>query len=307
MGEQRARVARRLGAEVVLSDGELERARTLAGELGDGVTVMPPGGIDWEALDAVFVCTPAGARGPVETAAARHGVALFVEKPIALSGDHAQPILDAVRRSGVLAAAGYMNRYRAGVTEARTLLAGRDIFAVDGHWVGNPYLKDWWLDPAVSGSPFNDQASHLIDLCRYIAGEIDLVAAVERRAADSPAVADVVAFAVRFASGACGTLLHSWCATDKHVQLSVYSSLGETVLRGWDFRLDEDPGIDRAADVDGVTPIFLTETSAFLEAVRRRDAEGVRSTLEDAYRSLLVVDAVHRSLASGRAEPVGAG
>ena len=303
MGAQRARAAHRLGAELVLSDGDEQRSRLLASEFPSASTT-PPQQLDWAALDAVFVCTPAGARGPVEVAAAAAGVAVFVEKPIALSADRARGMAEAIRSSGVTNAVGYMNRYRAGVSRARETLAGQAIFAVQGHWVGNPYQKDWWTDPQVSGSPFNDQASHLIDLCRYLVGEVEAVAAVERRSADHPDIADVVAFALRFAGGACGTLLHSYRAEDKHVALNIFSPLGCTALRGWDFRGD-DAGEERAADVDGVTPIFLTETEVFLDAVARRDPSNIRSSFDDGLRSLRVVDAVHRALASGRCEAVG--
>ena len=89
MGAQRARAAHRLGAELVLSDGDEQRSRLLASEFPSASTT-PPQQLDWAALDAVFVCTPAGARGPVEVAAAAAGVAVFVEKPIALSADRAQ-------------------------------------------------------------------------------------------------------------------------------------------------------------------------------------------------------------------------
>src|SRR3954464_6164704 len=63
MGAQRARAAHRLGAELVLSDGDEERSRLLASEFPSASTA-PPQRLDWAALDAVFVCTPAGARGP---------------------------------------------------------------------------------------------------------------------------------------------------------------------------------------------------------------------------------------------------
>ncbi|HEV8451480.1 MAG TPA: Gfo/Idh/MocA family oxidoreductase [Gaiellales bacterium] len=303
MGAQRARAAHRLGAELVLSDGDEQRSQLLASEFPSASTT-PPHRLDWAALDAVFVCTPAGARGPIEMAAAAAGVAVFVEKPIALSADGAHEMAEMIRSSGVTSAVGYMNRYRAGVAKARQTLAGQAIFAVQGHWVGNPYQKDWWTDPRVSGSPFNDQASHLIDLCRYLVGEVEAVSAVERRSADHPEVADVVALALRFAGGACGTLLHSYRAEDKHVALNIFSPVGCTALRGWDFRGD-DSGELREADVDGVTPIFLTETEVFLDAVAGRDPSAIRSSFEDGLRSLQVVDAVHRALTSGRCETVG--
>jgi predicted dehydrogenase len=300
MGTQRARAARALGAEVVLADRNREQAEELAAEFSPAARVSSvDDGLDWEALDAVFVCTPASQRGPVELAAIRANVPVFVEKPIALSGEHARGMLEAFEGASVLNAAGYMNRYRTSVSAVREALTGQEVFAVQCHWVGNPYLKDWWTDPGISGSPFNDQATHLIDLCRYVVGDITEVVAVEHRSEERADVADVVAVSLLFANGACGCLLHSYRATEKYVIANFFTSAGRLCLEGWDFQLGYEPAPE-AANAAGVTPIFLTETEAFLEAVRGGDGSLIRSSFADGYRSLLVVDAIHRSLAEGR-------
>jgi predicted dehydrogenase len=299
MGTQRARAARALGAEVVLVDRSRKQAEELAAEFSLATVSSADDNLDWDRLDAVFVCTPASQRGPVELAAVRTNVPVFVEKPIALSGEHARGMLEAFHATNVLNAAGYMNRYRASVAAVRDALTGEEVFAVQCHWVGNPYLKDWWTDPGVSGGPFNDQATHLIDLCRYVVGDITEVVAVEHRAEEQAEVADVVAVSFRFENGACGCLLHSYRAAEKYVIANFFSSAGRLCLEGWDFQLGIEPA-QVPADSTGVTPIFLTETEAFLEAVRTGDRSLIRCSFADGYRSLLVVDAVHRSLAEGR-------
>jgi myo-inositol 2-dehydrogenase / D-chiro-inositol 1-dehydrogenase len=309
MGTQRARAARALGAEVVLVDRNRNQAEQLAAEFSPAARVFSADDdLDLDGVDAVFVCTPAAQRGPVELAAAAANVPVFVEKPVALSGEHARGMLDAFEATNVLNAAGYMNRYRSGVNAVREALIGQEVFAVQCHWVGNRYLKEWWTDPGISGSPFNDQATHLIDLCRYVAGEISEVVAVEHRSQERSEVADVVAVSLVFENGACGCLLHSYRAAEKYVIANFFTSAGRLCLEGWDFQLEHEPAPENAADVAGVTPIFLTETRAFLEAVRTGDRSLIRASFDDGYRSLLVVDAVHRSLAEGRrvavAEPV---
>jgi predicted dehydrogenase len=304
MGTQRARAARTLGATLVLADRNRLQAEALAGELPPGTATVVDGEPDWDAVDAVFVCTPASERGPVERAAARAGVAVFVEKPVALSATHALPILEAIEAAGVVNAVGYMNRYRATVAAAREELAGRDVFAVHCQWVGNRYEKPWWTDPARSGSPFADQAGHLVDLCRLLAGEISEVVALGRRALERPDVADVVAVSLGFASGACGSLLWSYRAAEKFVRLACYTPDRCVALEGWDFQLPGAATGPSTAGPDPITPIFLTETRAFLDAVRERDPAPIRCTFADAISTQLVVDAIKRSAASGSVERV---
>jgi myo-inositol 2-dehydrogenase / D-chiro-inositol 1-dehydrogenase len=299
MGTQRARAARELGATIVLADPDEEQRERLASEFPPGSVEALGSDPDWEGLDAVFVCTPASARGPVELAAVEARVPVFVEKPIGLSCEHVRPVLDAFEASGVLNHAGYMNRYRPGVLALRDALQRADTFAVHCHWVVGPYLKHWWPDPNRSGGPFNDQATHLIDVCRYIIGDITDVVALERPARDGDGIADVVTVGMRFASGALGSLLYSYRAAEKHVGMSVFSSAGRFTLDGWDLRPVGSDTPPEVTDPGGITPIFRTETRAFLDAVRNGDASGVRCTFADAYGSQLVADAVHRSLATG--------
>jgi predicted dehydrogenase len=304
MGTQRARAAHELGATVVLGDRRREQAQRLVDEFPDGAATLLDGSPDWAAVDALFVCTPPSERGPLEVAAARADVPVFVEKPIALSAREALPMLEAFRSAELPNAVGYMNRYRAGVTILRDALAGEEIFAVECHWIGNPYLKDWWADPRCSGSPFNDQATHLIDVCRYVAGDVTDVAALDRRSADRRDVADVVTVSLRFANGACGSLLYSYRAADKFVSASFFTPAGCSTLEGWDFRHASEVPPPPGAEPPALTPIFLTETAAFLDAVRGDGETGIRCSFADAYRTQQVVDTVHRAISSGCQERV---
>ena len=49
-----------------------------------------------EGLDAVYVCVPPFAHGPVEQAIAAAGLAMFVEKPLGLDESMAAAVADAV-------------------------------------------------------------------------------------------------------------------------------------------------------------------------------------------------------------------
>jgi myo-inositol 2-dehydrogenase/D-chiro-inositol 1-dehydrogenase len=247
--------------------------------------------VDWSEFDAAFVCVPPGARG-IELAAVGAGVPVLVEKPLGLSAQDARALARAATLNGTRTAVGYMNRYRPAVREARRRLRAEPAFALTCHWVVGEYAKPWWRDPAGSGGPLNEQATHLVDLCRFLMGEIESVFAMSRGGERDPGRADALAVALRFASGVCGTLLYSCLAGAKHIGLEAFTPSGSQRLEGWDFRA---PGTPPAADPNAV---FLAETAAFLGG----DGD-VLSDVRDALATQLVVDAIKASVRSG--EPVG--
>src|SRR5262249_50112984 len=132
--------------------------------------------LDIRSLDALFVCTPPGLRDPVETAI-RAGVPVFVEKPLGLAADQCVPLVESVKRNKTLTAVGYMNRYRKTVSIARDRIASSTAIGVCFQWFASRYRVPWWLDPAQSGGPINEQCTHYIDMCRFLLGEVSEVQA----------------------------------------------------------------------------------------------------------------------------------
>ena len=299
MGRQRARAARALGAEVVaLYDPDGARARELAAVAEGSAVVEDWRELDFGALDAVFVCTPPSARGPVEAHAIDAGVPLFVEKPIGLSAAHAATTLETLDRASVLTGVGYMNRYRASVQAAREALRGEAVLGVSGCWAGGRYAVPWWGQEAQSGGPINEQATHLVDLARYLAGEIREVQAIADAASEAAAVN------LRFADGVLGSLLYTCHARHKAIGLQIIGRDARVCLDGWDFRLRGDDGRlfpEGEADRD---QIFEIEVAAFFDAVRKRSPAPILSDFRDAMRTQRVVDAIKRSFVTGGIEAV---
>lgn len=296
MGRERLRAARAWGAEIAgVCDVDPLRAREAGAPLLTGPIELLKSG-----CDAVFVCTPPSQRGPYALAAIQEGAALFVEKPIGPSSLAVQAITEAVERSPVLTAVGYMNRYRLSVQLASRVLARQQVIGVAGFWVCRTYSVPWWLDFAASGGPHNEQATHLYDLCRLLAGEVTAVTALfHEPAGGGPSLA--AATAVRFRSGATGTVFYSCQAAAKDIGLRVFTSTGSLLLSGWDLRLAENT-IDGTLTAAGESEdIFLIETSAFLDAVATGDDSLIRSTWPDAVRTQALVDAAVDSLTRGSA------
>ena len=279
MGATRARACAALGVEVaLLIDADPAAAEALAAECA-GSRVLgqaQPGA--FTGLDAVFVCAPPGARADATTAVIADEVPTFFEKPVGVSAGQAAPTAEALDRRSIRNAVGFHNRYRRSVRDARAELQADRPFAVVAHWVGPAYAKSWWLDESVSGGPINDQAIHLVDLCRYIVGEIADVS-VQTRVAETGGKLDTVGVALRFLNDACGVLLYSHLASTKQISLDAFTPSTTVSLEGWEFR--------RAQPDQDDEDVFVEETAAFL-GLRGE----IRSTFADAMRTQQVMDSI---------------
>ena len=282
MGGERARRLLQLGVAVtVLVDESLERANLLAAQIPGAVVARSIDEVDLAGLAALFICTPPGARRDAVAAAARHRIALFVEKPIATTIEDATWMRDAIENAGIPSAVGYMNRYRGGVARARSFAAESDVLGITAQWTCKPYAVSWWREPTLSGGPVNEQATHLVDLCRYLGGEIDDVEATSVRRDDT------IAALLKFRSGALGTLFYSCSAPVKSIGLQLFTRQGALQLDGWDFILRQNPyGLAPGKDLEP----FTEEVRAFMGAVVTGDRSAIRCDFADAYETQLVME-----------------
>jgi predicted dehydrogenase len=247
-------------------------------------------------VDAGFVCTPPFARGPVELFAAQAGVPLFLEKPIGLSATQCLSALAAFRDTGTITSVGYMNRYRASVRRARSLLEGETVLGFAAHWVGAAYKVPWWENPELSGGQLNEQCTHLIDLARHLAGEVAEVSAFAQPSPQGNGGNAAVSILLRFRNGSLGTVICGSLAREKQIGCRVFTPRGQVVLEGWDFKWSPSAAFGDASDLDPLEDVFVAECSAFLDAVRSGDARSIRCDLAEAMRTQRVVDAARAAL-----------
>jgi len=228
-----------------------------------------------------------------------------VEKPVGLCADQCDPLLSALHRRPVPTAVGYMNRYRRSVEAARQVLAGVPVLGLSGNWVCGMYKVPWWARREQSGGQINEQCTHLVDLARYLAGEITEVHAQAQQATETADLDTAASVLLRFAGGTLGNLFYSCLAKTKQISLQVFTPEGRLALEGWDLELRRDGLGARVPDIPAETePIFIKEVAAFFAALDGEMPGGIKSDLDDAVRTQRVVDAIRASLRSGRPEPV---
>jgi myo-inositol 2-dehydrogenase/D-chiro-inositol 1-dehydrogenase len=293
MGRERAMAAASFGVEaVLLFDVEGGRAKSLADECPKARTLKGSDAVFNEKVDALFICTPPFCRGPLELRAIGSRIPFFVEKPIGVTAGQAQAVLDNLGRTPVLTSVGYMNRYRNSVCRAKDILRSRNIIGITAHWAGKKYGVPWWGVLEQSGGPFNEQATHLMDLFRYLAEVVEPLYA----AACAPGDIETTVLAImRLSGGALGSFLYSCEAKEKDIFIVIETAVGMLELRGWDLDLVRNT-IDESRPEPESKPIFEKETHAFLQAVATGNKNLILADFEEAYQTQVLMDSVVRMI-----------
>jgi predicted dehydrogenase len=287
-----------------VTDPVADRSEQFATTFGTRVTSGVPELLSAD-LDAVYVCVPPFAHGPVEEAVAGAGLAMFVEKPLGLDVSTADRVAEAVARAGVVTAVGHHWRYAESVRRAEQLLDGRETRLVVGTWLDKVPPVSWWAKRDRSGGQVIEQALHVLDLARALVGEVTEVCAMADGAPPTPdADVDGATGAVlRFAHGAVGTLATTCLLRGKHrAGLELYSD-------GLALTLTED-GLSVHGDADpyrlAVDPDAAKRAAdrCFVDAVLGR-SDDVRVPYSEALRTHRLACAIADSAA--RRQPVRVG
>lgn len=167
-----------------------------------------------QALDGVIIAAPNDLHETMGLAAARHGLPMLIEKPIAVDREAAARLTSAARRAGVPVLVGHHRRYNPRAQHARKLIRegalGR-LVAVNVLWcVRKPesyFDVHWRRGPG--GGPVLINLVHEIDLLRFVCGDITEVMALSGNAVRGFDVEDSAGVVLRFENGALASLLIS--------------------------------------------------------------------------------------------------
>jgi len=265
--------------------------------------------LEAERLDAVFLCTPPFVRAEPILAVAARGLALFCEKPPAFDAAQGRRALAAIGAAGVTSNVGFMYRWLQIVAKAKELMAGRKLAALRSAFLCGPAvemnLPAWFYLKDRSGGPLMDQAIHVLDLHRYLAGEVATVHALAnnqiRPKTEAFTIEDTYTLNLAYDSGVIASHTHSWACAPALAQIELISAAARLTIDLFANRL--------TGTVDGVEityaprdDCYLTEVDNFLTAVERHDPGRLRSPYADALNTCAVTWAGLRSVETGRVE-----
>ena len=277
--------------------------------------------LDDAAIDVFENLGPNHLHAEASIAAAQAGKHVLCEKPLGLDAAESAAMLDAVEAAGVVHMCAFNYRFVPAIRRARDLLEAGELG--DIHHFRGHYRQSWGADStragvwrfdkaAAGGGALGDLASHVVDLARYLVGEIESVAAEAQTFVPGREVDDAIAAALRFQDGAIGTLEATRFATGNLNRMTweVNGSKGsltfdmerlnELVVNGRR-ELVNPEGWWPPGHIVGWAESFVFELRRFLDAVAGRDTVAPHgATFEDGLRASQACDALLRSAADGR-------
>jgi len=250
---------------------------------------------------AVFVAVPPYAHCGMEEAAAQRGIHLFVEKPVALDAAAAKRIDAAIRKGKIIASVGYCFRYYDTVEVARQVLKGKAISLVKGVWHGGMPEVWWWRRMDKSGGQILEQATHLVDLIRYLCGDVAEVYATASCGCMTNvkefSVHDSSTVAMRLKNGATASVTSS-CVCNHGGRVSLEIVTPEAVVRFQDGRVTVAEDGKTTEYLPG-NNMYFEEDKAFVEAVRTGKKSKIKSCYPDALKTFDATLAANASIVSG--------
>lgn len=167
-----------------VADADKERARALASSFSDKIYVFDNYRqmLASDSVDAVIVSTPPQFHEEITISALEAGKHVLCEKPLANSVDACRRMVEASRKTGKTLATGFNHRYFPAIQFVkRTLDSGQigeldHIRAFAGHTGLSEFKAPWMYDKQImGGGTLMDNGIHVIDLTRYLLGEVEEV------------------------------------------------------------------------------------------------------------------------------------
>lgn len=285
------------------SSGAINR---FVSEWGGRAFSTPEELLDEPDLDAVYVVAPTPWHVEYAEAVAERGLALYLEKPVALDLVSSLRAGDAIRRSKIIHCVGLNWRYRGLVQRAKKLLdAAGGPALMSARWFWFTPTVPWLRDRSKSGGQVLDQVIHLVDMFYHLAGPAERVSAWYSLGS-SPEYDDfnnwdVHSLQIRFKSGCIGSIVSTYklnVSMSDFVEVEFVSdglrlSLTDTELRVYDrekctvFRESGDSRMEMLGRI-GIE-------RAFLQAVKTGRQDLIVSDIDEAVASIKIVFAATKA------------
>ncbi len=256
-----------------------------------------------ENLDAVMICVGPDWHSRLAVAVMKAGLPVYTEKPPAISSADAREMLTVSRQRGVACMTGFKKRFAPAYRKAKEATASAAF--------GTPSLLsiDYACGPTYTNEPGDfrkefllDFTVHILDISRYLAGEVAEVYAATR---------DRLTYAVHlcFTNGALGVLAltanRDWGVSTEKVELTggpgqflnVDNSVSYVRYSGSEIAEWHNPSFSTAGASSLVETGFQGELAEFVAAVREgREPE---SSIASSYETMRLYEAIRDSAASG--------
>ena len=274
-------------------------------------------------LSVVNICVPSGDHAHFGMAAALAGKHVMVEKPLEVTVEAADRLIEACRKAGVKLAVISQRRFEPHIQRLRNAieaghfgeLLSADVFIkwyrTQEYYDSAPWRGTYRLD---GGGALMNQGVHYVDVLQWLVGQVKSVRAITRTAAHNIEVEDLALALLTFENGAVGVLEASTMHYPGLLErLEISGRNGTAVLEAgkfkvWEFKLPPDEAPVQIDDTVGESGAknpgdisyqgHAYQVADMVAALRENREPAI--TGEDGRKPLEIIQAVYQSAREGR-------
>ena len=310
ISDTHARAAVAAGLTVVAVCGDnADKSAQLAARYGATPFPTLDAFLNCRDLELVMIGSPSGRHAEQAAAVVRSGRHVLVEKPLDISTDRVDALLEEVASAGVTLGVFFQDRLKPDVLRLKQALAataiGTPVLATaEVKWSrpANYYTGSRWRGSLAldGGGALMNQGIHTVDLLLYLLGPAVRVSGVIATRVHRIEAEDTAAATIEFERGAIATIVATTAAGDGQPRrVEIIGSRGALVLVG-DELIDPSSAPRPHGNPENATSPVVTDVSAhqriiddFVDAVRHGRPPVCDG--REGRRSVAVVEAVYRS------------
>lgn len=268
-------------------DVTLDGAKKAAEQWGGNAYTSVDDLLAGEKVDAAWICVPPFAHGELEETFLANGIPMYIEKPVGLDTELPSKLAQKIASSNTLVNVGYYWRCLEVIPKLQAMLAETPPRLVRIAYHGPTAPAAWWHVQAKGGGQIVEQATHLVDIARYLLGEADVLYATadhhDRPAYPNLDIATATTALLQFDNGL-------------HASLTATCVLGSFVDTGIEFLCDDrkitlslrefsiDTAEGRTTEPTGEDPLVIADR-AFISAITSGDASKLPCPYTEALRT----------------------
>lgn len=212
-------------------------------------------------IHVISICTASGAHMEPAVAAARAGKHVIIEKPLDVTLERCDAIIDACRENNVKLATIFPSRFHGPSVAIKQAIEGGRFgklslgdayvkwFRTQEYYDSGAWRGTWALD---GGGALMNQAIHSVDLLCWLMGDVESISAnCSLLGHERIEVEDVAVATLKFKNGALGTIEASTAVYPGYLKrIEIHGTKGSAVMeeediKSWDFAetTDEDEAI----------------------------------------------------------------
>jgi myo-inositol 2-dehydrogenase/D-chiro-inositol 1-dehydrogenase len=187
-------------------------------------------------IDAVSICTPNFLHCEQTVAAAKHGKHVLVEKPMAVTIEECDKMIEACEKANVKLMVGANPRFDPQNQQIKEIIDKGTIGKIlqikyhagtSGPYITWPAVSDWFFDESkVGGGCLIDLGAHFIDLLRWLTGDVSSVCAIAGNLSRNSKGEDNVMLLLTFKNGVLGELDMSWTYDKRYYLAEIHGTEG---------------------------------------------------------------------------------